>query len=243
MQSIVRGTLVRLAALWLTMSAAQADVSPLISYQAMLTDQSGIPLDTTVGMTFALYDDSTGGTPVWSETQATVAVSDGLLNVCLGRVNPLEATHFSSAGCWLGIRIGSGDELQPRTPMLSVPYAFRVGSIDQAKAGTIWGDLVVTDQATIGIENYNPAKGTFCAGAANTPLEDYSVVAGGYDNYAYNSYAAVLGGTANIAAGLYSAVPGGKGNQAAGLISIAFGNNAQAIHAGSIAMAANDCDT
>ena len=57
-----------------------AGVPQMINYQGQLTDDQGDPVTATVTMDFTIYDDSTGGNPLWSETQASVAVKGGLFN-------------------------------------------------------------------------------------------------------------------------------------------------------------------
>jgi hypothetical protein len=111
---------------------ALTDVPGLISYQGMLTDDSGVALDTTVSMTFTIYIDSTGPNFVWNETQPSVVVNDGLFNVLLGRVNPIPETVFDWLTCWLDVRVGIDSPLQPRQRMTSVGYSFRAAEADTA---------------------------------------------------------------------------------------------------------------
>ncbi len=113
-------------------TVALADVPGLISYQGMLTDDSGVALDTTVSMTFAIYTDSTGGGKVWFEIQPAVVVSQGLFNVMLGRVNPISPTVFDWLTCWLSVKVGSDPELQPRQRIASAGYSFRAAEADTA---------------------------------------------------------------------------------------------------------------
>src|SRR5210317_1837889 len=67
-------------------ATAMSAVPPYMNYQGRLTDDAGNPLDTTVNVTFTVYDDSTGGTPLWSEIHPSVTVTDGLFSVLLGTV-------------------------------------------------------------------------------------------------------------------------------------------------------------
>lgn len=132
-------------------SIATADVPQLMHYQGHLTDDSGAPLDTTINMTFTIYDDSSMGAEVfWTETQPDVNVSNGLFNVLLGSVNPIVDTVFVDIVRWLGITVGSDPEISPRTRLVSVPYAFRVATIDGASGGTINGYLDVAGDVSAG---------------------------------------------------------------------------------------------
>ena len=58
---------------------------------------------------------------LWSETQS-VEVNEGLFNVVLGSVNPIQATVFLAPERFLEINV-DGEMLEPRTPLESVAYA------------------------------------------------------------------------------------------------------------------------
>ena len=63
----------------------------LISFQGRLTDAEGHPLDTTVPMTFAIFNDQLGTTQLWKEAHPNVVVRDGMFEVLLGGGTPLSA--------------------------------------------------------------------------------------------------------------------------------------------------------
>lgn len=120
-----------------TPALTQGPSATLISYQGKLADTDGNPITTGsegIGMTFALYDVSTGeGTgpgpngSCWSETQ-TVSVSDGYFNVLLGSVEPIDPACLTG-DVYLGITVGSDSEMTPREQLASVPYAVQAGSL------------------------------------------------------------------------------------------------------------------
>jgi hypothetical protein len=114
-------------------TAALADVPGMISYQGTLTDDGGVALDTTVAITFAIYGDSTGYLTLWSETQPSVAVTDGVFDVLLGSVSPLSKALFgSTASCWLGVQVGSDPEMTPLQRLDTVPFAFHAAEAETA---------------------------------------------------------------------------------------------------------------
>ena len=113
-------------------TAASADVPAVMSYQGILTNLVGVALDTTVAMTFSIYNDSTGGSPIWIETQASVEVVRGIFNVLLGRVNPLTDVVFGSSSRWLGVQVGADPELAPRQRIAAAGYAFQAAEADTA---------------------------------------------------------------------------------------------------------------
>lgn len=111
-----------LTLLAVTVTCVLAQIPKTMSYQGLLTDASGKKVsDGNYQLTFKLYEAATGGTAVWSEVQ-TVAVSNGLFNVYLGSVTPLNLTFKKPY--WLGITIASGAELSPRMALATSPYSF-----------------------------------------------------------------------------------------------------------------------
>jgi len=111
----------------------KTEVPGLMNYQGTLTDEDGVAMDTTVSMAFSIYDDSTGGTLKWTETQPAVVVSSGIFNVLLGRVNSIPDTVFKAPTRWLGVRVGGDPELQPRQRITAVGYAFWASEADTAE--------------------------------------------------------------------------------------------------------------
>lgn len=108
-----------------TVSAATPQT---MNYQGYLTNTSGVPVNTTVSITFALYDVSTDGTALWTETHGSVAVSNGVFNVVLGNTTPINLAF--DVQYWLGVKVGSDAEMTPRRQLTSVGYAFRAGAAD-----------------------------------------------------------------------------------------------------------------
>lgn len=78
-----------------------------------------------LGMAFRLYNASTGGSALWTETYAGVAVNNGLFHVLLGSTNPIPASLSSNNTLYLGITIGGDSEMTPREQLASAPYAMQ----------------------------------------------------------------------------------------------------------------------
>ncbi|UCF04902.1 MAG: hypothetical protein JSV33_13410 [bacterium] len=110
-----------LVAVLVVAGALPAQVPQTTSYQGVLKDDTGaIVPDDDYLITFKIYDVETGGTPLWIETQ-TVPVQAGILNVILGELVPLDLDFDERY--WLGVTIGGGSELVPRTELTGSPYA------------------------------------------------------------------------------------------------------------------------
>jgi len=129
-------------ALPLRAPAAAGTSTGTIAYQGRLADANGSPLTGTYNMIFRLYDAASGGTPLWTEQWTgsnSVRVSDGLFNVMLGSLTPIPTSLVTDhASLFLGITVGTDDEMTPRVQLGSVPFAVQAltvpdGSVTTAK--------------------------------------------------------------------------------------------------------------
>jgi hypothetical protein len=104
-------------------------IPTLVNFTGTLTDGNGKPLNGIVGVTFYLYKDQQGGSPLWIETQNVQPDKYGHFSVMLGSTTSqgLPANLFISGEArWLGAQ-AEGQEEQPRVMLLSVPYAMKAG--------------------------------------------------------------------------------------------------------------------
>jgi hypothetical protein len=98
-----------------------AGVPGLISYQGQLNDDSGTPVNGTIAITFSIYNVQTGGTALWTESQA-VDVSNGVFSVQLGGNSPIPQSVYSDTSLYLGLQVGADPEMTPRQ-LLTPNYA------------------------------------------------------------------------------------------------------------------------
>lgn len=102
---------------------ASAAVTWGINYQGRLTDAAGNPVpDGNYTIHFRLYDVSSGGTPLSTDTD-TVSVSNGLFNAHLEFDPGSYGGYFNGQALWLGIEVGTDGEMTPRQLIRPVPYA------------------------------------------------------------------------------------------------------------------------
>ncbi len=108
-------------------------VPRLVKFSGVLKDASGSLLANTVGITFAIYSEQTGGAPLWEETQ-NVQFSQGRFAVFIGQNSSsgVPAELFASGQPrWLGVKALLPDETeQPRVLLASVPYALKAVDAD-----------------------------------------------------------------------------------------------------------------
>jgi hypothetical protein len=108
-------------------TATNAVVPPITKFSGALSDAKGAPLTSTVGVTFALYQNEQGGSPLWVETQNVTPDKSGHYTVTLGSASSqgLPANLFASGEArWLGVQM-QGQEERPRVMLMSVPYALK----------------------------------------------------------------------------------------------------------------------
>jgi hypothetical protein len=108
-------------------ATADGVVPSVMKFTGTLSGTDGKPLTGTQGVTFLLYKEETGGPPLWIETQNVQADKSGRYSVLLGSAtsNGLPSAAFSAGEArWLGVQ-PSGEAEQPRTLLVSVPYALK----------------------------------------------------------------------------------------------------------------------
>ncbi|MBK6432681.1 hypothetical protein [Candidatus Amarolinea dominans] len=129
-------------ALPLRLTGPDAPSTNTIAYQGRLADAAGAPLTGTYSIIFRLYNAASGGAPLWEEQWTGtngVRISDGLFNVMLGSLTSIpQAVVTGNSTLWLGITVGTDNEMAPRVQLGSVPFAVQAltvpdGSVTTAK--------------------------------------------------------------------------------------------------------------
>jgi hypothetical protein len=107
-----------------------AQVPQLINYQGRI-DSAAVVVNGQRSVTFSIYDVSTGGTALWTETQPNVSITSGIFGVLLGSVTPFPAALFTATGDrYIGTSIAGSAEMTPRFRITSTPYSLRSAQAD-----------------------------------------------------------------------------------------------------------------
>jgi hypothetical protein len=136
----VRVVMCSILLLWGVLSHAQQTIAtatngivpPLVNFSGVLTDASGKALTSTVSVTFSLYKEQTGGSPVWMETQNILPDGTGHYVAMLGSTSSagLPSSIFTTGEAhWLAVQ-AEGQAEQARVLLVSAPYALKAGDAE-----------------------------------------------------------------------------------------------------------------
>ena len=146
-------------AVW-AMSAATAHANPnFITVQGVLTTQTGVVMDGTYDLKFALYTAQNGGTLLWDETQTGIVVRSGIFDDVLGDVDPvgdpLRVDYFrNNAEVWLQVELEAGPGVTaneaplPRQRLTASAYAFSAQHATTATTATTANTATTAATAT-----------------------------------------------------------------------------------------------
>jgi hypothetical protein len=109
----------------LTPLAVQAAPPAGLTEQGRLFDNTGNPLNATVSLTLSIYAGLSGGTAVWTETQASVTLDEGYFSIEVGSVMPIPQSVWTGATMYVGIAVNADPEMSPRQPGRRAPTARR----------------------------------------------------------------------------------------------------------------------
>lgn len=122
----------------------QTAVPRFVKFSGVLTDLMAKPLSGPVDVTFKLYKQEADEDALWTETQTVEVDKRGRYTVLLGATEALPVELFSSAEArWLGVEF-QGQRQQPRTLLVSVPYALKAAEAEKL-AGKSASDFVLSE--------------------------------------------------------------------------------------------------
>lgn len=94
-----------------------------VTYQGRLTNNTGKPVaNTMLTFVFGVYEQPETGSAVWAQTSVLTTTAEGLFTTILEIDPPLGIKDLSSM--WLGVKVGTDDEMTPRQRLGGAPFAF-----------------------------------------------------------------------------------------------------------------------
>jgi len=118
-----------------------------LRHQGRLVEDNGDPMTGQVTLKFTIYDSKSGGSIVWESSDKQVDLGDsGFYSVTLGdSQNPINSTKLQHGPLWVGLTVDGGNELTPRLPIESVPYAIRSSTAESVADGAVGTDSLKDD--------------------------------------------------------------------------------------------------
>ncbi len=172
------------------LSAAIAETveNRLVPFQGRLTDGAGQMVNSVEQVIFSLYDEPTGGQPLWTETHEKISIIDGQINVLLGSKTDFsdpdekvsdDAISFDQPR-YIGITVGNENN-QEMLPRQQVVPSFHSRSSDIASDALL---LAGEEPSYYDYRNVMPPIGSIMAwykdfNAVLTPLPSGWVEANG----------------------------------------------------------------
>jgi hypothetical protein len=148
-----------MAGLLLISSQAMSQIPRLMNFQGILTDQNDGLREGTFSLRFRIYDgpNSTAET-LWSETLNEVSIENGVFNVSLGTITPLDLDFDQPY--WLSIKVDDENEFTPFVQLVSAPYALQSDYAETSgSAEVVSGEQnVFGGSGNVGIGTINPTQ-------------------------------------------------------------------------------------
>jgi len=132
-----------------------------LPFQGRLLQKSGVKAPNgCYTMRFALYDTSSGGTALWSETYTAgdcssgstngISVNDSVFSVNLGSISSISDDFFAdtSTTYYLGLKVGSDSEMTPRTKLGASPASFSSTTLGGKTLAQLTLDLILSNGST-----------------------------------------------------------------------------------------------
>jgi len=176
------------AVLLLSSAAAFAAVPGYINFQGRLLNLNKLPQTGSYSMTFKVCDSlagsctgtcATGNACLWTETQPTVVVTNGVFAVQLGSYTALTSDAFLAATRYLEITVGL-ETLSPREELAAGAYSFRASVADSLAVNS--SSITLTGPITASSATFTSPLGVWSAGinmAANVFISSTASAAQG----------------------------------------------------------------
>jgi hypothetical protein len=131
-------------------------LSPQFTYQGVLTDSSGNPIDGDVTITYRIFNQASGGTSMYTENES-ITLTDGRFDSVVGPQTAVSglAPEDLAQPLWIEIQVGNGtytETLTPRQQLYGAPYAFTLmpsAVISGTMGGALFSGGVVNAITTV----------------------------------------------------------------------------------------------
>jgi hypothetical protein len=191
-----------------------------MSYQGILKDDTGTPVtDTTVNITFRIYDDPSVGDLEWSEVVGITTDDGGYFTATLSNVNISFDEDY-----WMELEI-DGQILTPRQALTMTAYAAVSDTADYAHASDLalpYSKTISAPSTAFSITNTNGNGGHFIGGGVGLKAEASDGIAV-WGECSHSLLPAILGTNHNNGIGLSGVSEGtgygvyGQGNDGVGV--------------------------
>ena len=166
-------------------TATDGMVPPLVNFSGVLTDINNKPLTGVTGVTFSLYKEQQGGSPLWMETQNVQPDTTGHYTVMLGSTasTGLPSSIFMTGSAhWLAVQVQGREEEEARVLLVSAPYALKAGDAETVGGLPASAFVLAAPAAKSGT---NSATSTAAVGSQSnsTAAPPASVTGSGTTNY------------------------------------------------------------
>jgi len=219
-------------------SLASTQVPRLIKFSGLAQDETRKPISGVIGITFSLYKDQEGGSPLWMETQNVQADATGRYTALLGSasVEGVPLGLFSSGDAqWLGVQV-QGQAAQRRVLLVSVPYALKAHEAETLSGKSI-SDFVLLNKSAAAPTTAgnapaisNGASGSKLPSATNGPTSFVGSNATQIVTVAQKGKGAGLSATSSTLAAVAGTITGKSNTAVYGLASnTAKGSNAAGV--------------
>lgn len=122
---------------------AAVGINKQINFQGKVVNSNGTNVtDGNYNFVFKLWDASSGGSTVWTETwnggTSQVAVNDGVFRAALGTHTAFPGSvDFNSDNLYLSVNFNGDGDMSPRIRLTAVPYAFTAMTVGGQNGETI----------------------------------------------------------------------------------------------------------
>ena len=166
-----------LTALFLSITAIQAQSPGKISYQTIIRSSAGAPLvSTDVTMRFTIASSIDGQGLAWQEERTLTTNAQGLINLYLGEISPLNSVNWSVGPKFLSVEVdfsdGNGYLLVGSQELVSVPFSLYSNESGIAESATNAQNAVnaQTAQTAVNADNATNAQNAVNAQTAQTAV-------------------------------------------------------------------------